>query len=318
MTAKDANYTFGEESTTWLAYTLENYLAFMPYQLGLLVTLIILYFPVIAVLFVIYAVAVVVYTCKKIYKLPDDPDIESWRIPSQILTSVINMLGKVWHGYEVFGMDNIPKGPAVLVYYHGALASDYFFFVSTFLSTRGRLIRSVVERLFSHLPGLKTSLATIGCGHWNREECVALLKQGHLLGIAPGGLREQNYGDNNYRLTWRKRQGFAQIANEAKVPVIPIFTQNSREACRVYGNIGPMRWLYERTRLLIFPMLGHFPVKLRTYVGEPIPYDPNVTTEELFEKVKAAVEALRDKHQKIPGSILSALWERFEVHRKEE
>lgn len=46
-----------------------------------------------------------------------------------------------------------------------------------------------------------------------------------------------------------------------------------------------MRWFYEQTRLLIFPVLGPFPVKMRTYIGEPIPYDPNITAEELFEKV---------------------------------
>lgn len=32
-------------------------------------------------------------------------------------------------------------------------------------------------------------------------------------------------------------------------------------------------------------MYGGFPVKLRTYLGDPIPYDPKVTAEELAEKV---------------------------------
>lgn len=50
-----------------------------------------------------------------------------------------------------------------------------------------------------------------------REECVEILKKGYLLGIAPGGLREQNYGDNTYQLIWGKRKGFAQVAIDAKV-----------------------------------------------------------------------------------------------------
>jgi hypothetical protein len=33
------------------------------------------------------------------------------------------------------------------------------------------------------------------------------------------------------------------------------------------------------------PIYGGFPVKLVTYVGEPIPYDPNLTPEELAKKV---------------------------------
>uniref|UniRef100_A0A8D0BVA6 Uncharacterized protein n=1 Tax=Salvator merianae TaxID=96440 RepID=A0A8D0BVA6_SALMN len=91
-----------------------------------------------------------------------------------------------------------------------------------------------------------------------------------------------------------------------------IFTQNIREGYRTYGNTRLMRWLYERTRSIFFPQFGLLPVKLRTYIGEPIPYDPNITAQQLAEKTKAAVEALRDKHQKIPGSIWRALWERFE------
>ncbi|XP_066481863.1 DGAT1/2-independent enzyme synthesizing storage lipids-like [Tiliqua scincoides] len=318
MTAKDTNFTFGEESTTWLTYALENFPSFMLFPLGLLMTLMIIYSSVITGLFVFYIGGSFIYICKKIGNLPDDPDSEQWRKPQQIHAFMVSTLAKLLHGYEICGMDNIPKGPAVLIYYHGSMPADYFFFVTTLYRRTGRLCRSVIDRFFFLLPGLKTYIITEGCGHLNREECVALLKKGHVVGIAPGGLREQNYGDNNYKLIWGNRQGFAHIAMEAKVPVIPVFTQNIREAYRVFGNLGPMRWFYERTRLLVFPVLGPFPVKLRTHVGEPIPYDPNISPAELFEKVKAAVEALRDKHQKIPGSILSALWERFEVHHKEE
>ena len=46
-----------------------------------------------------------------------------------------------------------------------------------------------------------------------------------------------------------------------------------------------MRWLYEKTRWVPIPIYGGFPVKLRTYLGEPIPYDPNITAVELAEKV---------------------------------
>lgn len=36
-------------------------------------------------------------------------------------------------------------------------------------------------------------------------------------------------------------------------------------------------------------MYGGFPVKLRTYLGDPIPYDPKITAEELAEKVNCSV-----------------------------
>uniref|UniRef100_A0A670I3S1 Transmembrane protein 68-like n=1 Tax=Podarcis muralis TaxID=64176 RepID=A0A670I3S1_PODMU len=79
---------------------------------------------------------------------------------------------------------------------------------------------------------------------------------------------------------------------------------------------GLTRWVYEKTRCLLLPVYGGFPVKLRTYIGEPIPYDPNITATELAEKTKTALENLRDRHQKMPGNILRALSERFDKDDK--
>ena len=50
------------------------------------------------------------------------------------------------------------------------------------------------------------------------------------------------------------------------------------------------RWLYERFRLPFAPIYGGFPVKFRTYLGDPIPYDPNVNAVELAAKVSMPFE----------------------------
>uniref|UniRef100_A0A6J0VD87 DGAT1/2-independent enzyme synthesizing storage lipids-like n=1 Tax=Pogona vitticeps TaxID=103695 RepID=A0A6J0VD87_9SAUR len=156
------------------------------------------------------------------------------------------------------------------------------------------------------------------CIPGSKDECVEMLKKGYLLGISPGGAREALFSDEHYNLLWCKRKGFAQVALEAKVPIIPMFTQNIQEVCRGAGRKGLFRWLYEKTRFTCIPIYGYFPVKLRTYLGEPIPYDPNITAEKLAEKTKVAIENLRDQYQKIPGNILRALSERFDKHHKND
>ena len=100
--------------------------------------------------------------------------------------------------------------------------------------------------------------------------------------------------------------GFAKVALEAKVvslrqrvcikflsfnlskfqPIVPIFTQNLREAFRTV-SLGKRLWLkmYQWCKLPIVPIYGGFPVKLRTFVGQPIPYDQSLTVEELQVKV---------------------------------
>lgn len=52
-----------------------------------------------------------------------------------------------------------------------------------------------------------------------------------------------------------------------------------------YFETGLFKWLYEKFRYPFAPMYGGFPVKLRTFLGDPIPYDPKITAEELAEKV---------------------------------
>ncbi|XP_035751758.1 transmembrane protein 68-like [Egretta garzetta] len=186
------------------------------------------------------------------------------------------------------------------------------------------------------IAGLKLLLEVTGIMPGTREECLIALKNGHLVSISPGGVREALFSDESYQLMWGNRKGFAQVALDAKVPIIPMYTQNVREGYRMlkerncafqtsayfgFSNtlaVEFFRQLYESTRLPFTPPYGGLPVKFRTYIGEPIPYDPNITTEELVEKTRTAVEALISKHQTIPGSIWKALLERFDKRRKSD
>lgn len=194
--------------------------------------------------------------------------------------------GRVWHGYEVRGLENIPdEGGALLVYYHGALPLDYYYLVASCLLHKRRLIRGVGDRFVFRVPGFK---------------------------ILTDVFKAQ-FGDERYRLLWKKRLGFAKAAIEARVPVVPVFTQNIREAFRsvAFGR-GLFKKLYDKTRLPIVPIYGGFPVKMRTFVGPPIPFDPNASPSELAHKAATAVESLIRQHQEIPGSIVRALAQRFD------
>lgn len=53
--------------------------------------------------------------------------------------------------------------------------------------------------------------------HGPQEECVRALRNGHLLGISPGGVREALFSDETYPLLWGKRKGFAQVAIDSQV-----------------------------------------------------------------------------------------------------
>lgn len=97
MTSKDTNFTLGEESTFWLMYTLENYLTFNLLWLFLL-TMIILYFPIVVLLSVLSCGSIFINICKIIGNLPVDPDNKQWRKPMQIYILALTLIGKVLHG----------------------------------------------------------------------------------------------------------------------------------------------------------------------------------------------------------------------------
>ena len=48
-----------------------------------------------------------------------------------IVATLWDVQGWLWFGYEVKGMENVPAdGGALIVYYHGALPVDYYYFVA--------------------------------------------------------------------------------------------------------------------------------------------------------------------------------------------
>uniref|UniRef100_A0A8C9EQP1 Uncharacterized protein n=1 Tax=Pavo cristatus TaxID=9049 RepID=A0A8C9EQP1_PAVCR len=69
------------------------------------------------------------------------------------------------------------------------------------------------------IAGLKLLLEVTGVMPGTREECLSALKNGHLVSISPGGVREALFSDESYQLMWGNRKGFAQVALDAKVVI---------------------------------------------------------------------------------------------------
>ncbi len=65
------------------------------------------------------------------------------------------------------------------------------------------------------------------------------------------------------------------------------------------------------SRFPLAPIFGGFPVKLRSFIGKPIPFDPTDTPETLKAKCLSELQDLINNHQRVPGSIVRALLERF-------
>jgi len=224
----------------------------------------------------------------------------------------------LWHGYELWGLENLPtEGGCLLIYYHGALPVDYYYMVGRVLLSRDTMVHSVVDNFLFKVPGLKLLLEAFFCTPGTVDSIAEELGEGKILGLAPGGVYEAQFGDHDYNILWRERLGFARAALKANVPVLPVFTENIRESFRVLpcgGNF--FYWLFMKTRLPLRPVFGGFPVKLRTHIGEPIYPEEDMTPEMLRDKCKESMERIIHRHQRLPGSIWRGLLDRFIKKRK--
>ena len=62
--------------------------------------------------------------------------------------------GWIYHGYEVEGLENIPDdGPALIVYYHGAMPLDYYYLLAKTFLVKKRHIRAVGDKFLFSIPG---------------------------------------------------------------------------------------------------------------------------------------------------------------------
>ncbi|XP_060538113.1 monoacylglycerol/Diacylglycerol O-acyltransferase-like [Pantherophis guttatus] len=218
MTEENIFYTPGKEYSIWSSYILEECAGFMVYPITVLAILILLYYPLIFAFSCFYATSLVLHVWKKIGNLPEDTSSKQWDMPRKIYALVTDLFGKILHSYEISGLENLPEGPAILVYYHGAFPIDYHCFVIRLYRLTGRFCYSVVDHVISLLPGKK---------------------------------------------------------------------------------------------LLC---LGFFKSFFFFFFSHSIP--PHATP--LLQQTQRAIEDLRDKHQKIPGSILYAFKQRFEAHNKDK
>ncbi|VDM69617.1 unnamed protein product, partial [Strongylus vulgaris] len=164
-------------------------------------------------------------------------------------------------GYELHGIENVPdNGSALFIYYHGCLPLDVYYLIAKLVLHKNRSLHCVGDKFIFKIPGWSAICKVFSITAGTVEECTNQLREGNLLCIAPGGVREALFSDPNvYDMLWGKRLGFARVVINARTPVIPMFTENCRESFRtpVWGR-SFFRWVYEKTKMPLCPVYGGF------------------------------------------------------------
>ncbi|MBO2464300.1 lysophospholipid acyltransferase family protein [Actinomadura violacea] len=150
-----------------------------------------------------------------------------WTPPSDALIRTASLALEPWRAYTspVFhGLENVPReGPALLVGNHtvyGVVDAPLIFF--EIHRRRGVWVRSLADHAHWRIPGWRTVMDMGGSVDGTRDNCRALLRDGQMVVVFPGGAREATRDRaDRYRLQWEGRLGFARLAVEAGCPIIP-------------------------------------------------------------------------------------------------
>ena len=224
----------------------------------------------------------------------------------------------VYHRGEVRGLENIPEdGPVLLVGNHsgGTLIVDTFVFSQAFYEHFGpaRNFFQLAHDMVFQVPGVRAILSRWGTVPAAPENMKRALDRDAALLVYPGGDEE------TYRPSWQSskidlagRTGFAKLALEYGVPVVPIVAIGGQESALFLGRgrrIARTLRLNQALRLKVVPpVLGppfgltvldlpiRFPLpsKVTVSVGKPIDLRDRLGTkakpEEAYDLVTSTMQ----------------------------
>lgn len=134
---------------------------------------------------------------------------------------------------NVEGLDQIPKGPAILVANHSGWAGlDYAFLALTIHDRLGRCPRVLVHPAWFATSFTARISRRLGLARASMPTFVDLLDRGHLVVVFPegeAGAFKQTINRPRYELQPFK-DGFARAAQKTGAPVIPISITGGEEA----------------------------------------------------------------------------------------
>lgn len=224
-----------------------------------------------------------------------------------------------WFRARVEGLERLPSGPYVAAGNHsgGVMIPDTLVWLAAHHCADRPipLLTLAHDAMFSSYPtGLATALAKLGAIRADMELAREALATGHAIQVYPGGDHDacRSVWKRN-RIVFAGRTGYAQLACEAGVPVVPVVSIGGHETMLVLSSGAALARRLEfcrRRRLTVLPLtlsapwglwLGptpaHLPLPSRIVVRvlDPIPsqgLDPLTLDHRVRSSLQRALDQL--------------------------
>ncbi|MGI9641176.1 MAG: 1-acyl-sn-glycerol-3-phosphate acyltransferase [Acidimicrobiia bacterium] len=165
-------------------------------------------------------------------------DVDPFGLDPVVAEMAWHVLNGLYYDYfrvQVEGIENVPtEGGAVLVANHGGALLPYDGAMLNLAvmneSEVPRRVRVMATEIFNMLPSVSHLYRKVGATYAAREDAREILRRGHLLGVFPEG--ERGFMKpvwEAYRVGRLGRGGFAELAEEAGVPIVPVAIVGAEE-----------------------------------------------------------------------------------------
>jgi 1-acyl-sn-glycerol-3-phosphate acyltransferase len=187
-----------------------------------------------------------------------------------------------YHHHRVEGMEHVPRsGPALCVLHHSFATYDAFLVGLRVMEDVGRFPYGLGDNQLFRFPPIRPLLDDLHIRPAEPGAALALLRQGELVFVAPGGMREalRPYS-RRYEPDWHDRKGFVRLALRAQVPVV-LFACPAADRIYTVYDLPLTERFYQRFHLPLAlvrgvgPTLVPRPVRLTHHISEPIPPPPD-------------------------------------------
>jgi 1-acyl-sn-glycerol-3-phosphate acyltransferase len=134
---------------------------------------------------------------------------------------------------EYLHMDRAdPRRPTLFVGNHSVFGVlDVLLFADGLYRERGIVLRSLADRNHFKVPVWRDFVEQTGAVQGTRANCAALMRKGAHILVFPGGAREVfKHKGEAYKLIWKERYGFVQLAIEHGYTITPYATVGAEEA----------------------------------------------------------------------------------------
>ncbi len=182
-----------------------------------------------------------------------------------------------YHHFTAEGLETFPKtGPVLLIVHHSLATYDGFFAGGAVWDATGRLPRGLGDDRIFQIPVLKGFAARMGIVPASPKAGEQLLREGHVLGVAPGGMWESlRPRTERRRSRWEGRKGFARLALRTGAAMVFAACPAADEIYTVYPS-RVTDAIYRRFHLPVPVVRGRGPtllprrVRVTAYFSDPL------------------------------------------------